>query len=399
MTGSELISAAAAADLLGVRRQTLYAYVSRGVLARVPGTDSNGHRVSMFDRAAVQALVERHRRPRSGVFELHIDTAVTDLDPAGRLLYRGRDACDLATTHSFEDVAEILWQSGLSGPWPTTADGIAPRVAQVCPESTSPAGRVRVALALLAADEDDDGRGAPLPDQVCAAARTAILAAANSLTSGATPAPEQSVAEIVATALVPDPKPEDVTLINAALVLLADHELATSTVAARAAASTHAGPYVTLLTGAAAMGGQLHGRAAAQAVPLVEATLEVGAAAALDQCDGVPPGFGHTVYTDADPRADCLFDLLGQVRPDLTEPIDDLCLQVRRRHSLAPNVDLAMAALTIGLPLRLGGAEAIFVLARLAGMTAHALEELQHRLRFRPRAVYTGPAEQPSHGD
>ncbi|KNX36915.1 citrate synthase [Luteipulveratus halotolerans] len=389
MSTPELIPAAAAADLLGVRRQTLYAYVSRGILTRSHATDDRGHRVSMFDRREVLALTERHRRDRTGVFELHLDTAVTHLDPAGRLLYRGRDACDLALTHSFEAVAEILWDTSSSGDWDVSDEAlwVWQHLDAACPADAMPAARVRVALAMLAACTAGPDR--PSPSDVRRLARVAVMTAAGALGRPTAPWPG-SVALAASRALSPTGD-RAASAIGTALVLLADHELATSTVAARAAASTHADPVVTFLTGAAAMGGPLHGRAGEAAYALLRDAATLGAAAALDRRgERTPPGFGHAVYTDTDPRAECLLDVVLDGQPHLSDTIDDLSLQVRRRHGLAMNVDLAMAAATMALPLRPGAAEGIFVVARLAGMAAHALEELEHRLRFRPRAVYTG---------
>ena len=58
----------------------------------------------------------------------------------------------------------------------------------------------------------------------------------------------------------------------------------------------------------------------------------------------------------------------------------------------APNVDFALAALVRAHGLRPGSSATIFTVARIAGIVAHALEEYEHRLRFRPRASYVGPA-------
>lgn len=391
MATEELITAAAAADLLGVQRQTVYAYVSRGILTRVSGTDARGHRVSLFDRAAVQTLAQSNQRPRTGVFELHIDTSVTDLDPSGRFLYRGRDACELATTSTFEEVAELLWGLPQAGDW--VPDELCAetwrRLELACPPEATPVDRFRLALTLLSAAHPTHDR---TPAAVTAAARRAIIACAGSIV---TPSPVAgqafSVAAGVARGLaVGAQATESERLVNAALVLMADHELATSTVAARAAASTHSDHELTLLTGAAAMGGPLHGGASRRVERLLESCAADGVQPTIDRLSRPPAGFGHSVYQDIDPRGELLLDAIAGIRPELDELIASLTLAVRRRFSLAPNVDLGLAALTQAIDLRPGSGEAIFTLARLAGMTAHALEELQHRLRFRPRAVYTG---------
>jgi citrate synthase len=72
--------------------------------------------------------------------------------------------------------------------------------------------------------------------------------------------------------------------------------------------------------------------------------------------------------------------------------VEEVVRLVGREHGPAPNVDFALGALSVGCALTPGAAEAIFSLARVAGLIAHAIEEYPHRLRFRPRAAYTGPA-------
>jgi citrate synthase len=74
-------------------------------------------------------------------------------------------------------------------------------------------------------------------------------------------------------------------------------------------------------------------------------------------------------------------------------------LEVAEARGLpAPNVDFALAALVKAHGLRPGSSATIFTVARIAGIVAHALEEYEHRLRFRPRASYVGPAPFPSAG-
>jgi citrate synthase len=105
------------------------------------------------------------------------------------------------------------------------------------------------------------------------------------------------------------------------------------------------------------------------------------------------PGFGLGVYRDRDPRADALLALLPRAAPPERVAIaEEVVRLVGRQDGPAPNVDFALAALSVGCALAPGAAEAIFSIARVAGLVAHAIEEYPHRLRFRPRAAYTGPA-------
>src|SRR5580700_10513723 len=96
-----------AALLLGVKLTTLYAYVSRGLLA---SHQEPGGRRSMFDLADIERLAARQRGGRQVESRLAtIATGVTQLRPDGPF-YRGRRATELAVDQSFEEVAALLWQ-------------------------------------------------------------------------------------------------------------------------------------------------------------------------------------------------------------------------------------------------------------------------------------------------
>jgi citrate synthase len=220
------------------------------------------------------------------------------------------------------------------------------------------------------------------------------------------------------------PRAEEVAALKAALILLADHELAASTFAARVAASAWAGPYRVILAGLGPLGGALHGGAGLEVEALLDGvTADADPEAALDAliAAGPVPGFGHRVYRDRDPRADHLLARLGlgRGRPALTNSdrgrpslsigsrrstapapterrstalaVAALLEAAEARGLPAPNVDFALAALVKAHGLRGGSSATIFTVARIAGIVAHALEEYEHRLRFRPRASYVGP--------
>jgi citrate synthase len=164
------------------------------------------------------------------------------------------------------------------------------------------------------------------------------------------------------------------------------------------AASAWADPYGVVLTGLGPLGGALHGAASTEAERLlVDAAGPGGAARALGERlsgDGPPPGFGHRVYRDRDPRADHLLGLLAGCARDAgaAGAVADVVGIARGRGLPFPNVDLALAGLATSMRLRPGSAATIFALARTVGLVAHGLEEYRHRLRFRPRATYVGVA-------
>lgn len=170
------LSTKEAAELLGVKPETVYAYVSRGQLSsrRVPGG-----RASTFDAKEVEALARRNRResagsPGSGA-ELSVRTRLTFID-TDRYYFRGVDAVELASRHSYEEVAEWLWtgrlQPGatLTAPEPSVA--AARRAVDALPEHTGPTDRLRVAA--IAAATADPLRFDLSEDAVLATARVLI---------------------------------------------------------------------------------------------------------------------------------------------------------------------------------------------------------------------------------
>src|SRR6185369_16827480 len=106
MADASWLTAAQATARLGVKPQTLYAYVSRGLVRR---ERPPGSRTSRYSRADVERLADHGRpRVRDGRPEIVVDQAVTQLDPAGRLAYRGWDATQAACTARYEEVAAWL---------------------------------------------------------------------------------------------------------------------------------------------------------------------------------------------------------------------------------------------------------------------------------------------------
>ena len=194
-------------------------------------------------------------------------------------------------------------------------------------------------------------------------------------------------------------------MLRAALVLLADHELAASTLAARVAASVRADPYAVVATGLGAVGGALHGGASLGAETMLAAAPD---AAAVPRVVGEllrrgerVPGFGHFVYRGGDPRAGLLLAMVRRAVPASPRlaVVDAVLAEMHRRSLPEPNIDFALAVLASCAGMIRGAGEAIFAVARTAGWLAHAMEEYTASTPRRPRAVYTGPAHrQADHG-
>jgi citrate synthase len=253
--------------------------------------------------------------------------------------------------------------------------------------------RLVVALAAVA----DPMRADLRPPAVRHTARGLIAAMVDALPERSDPVDASIAARLWSRLHDAQPTPERLRALDGALILLADHELALSALAARVAASAHADPYLVVLAGLCAQGGPLHGGAATAVERLLSSIPDAQVVPAVlgeRMAAGDPlPGFGHAVYHGADPRATALLALVERAQPDPARlAVLHAVLETTGRHDgPKPNIDLALGALTDCLGLLGGSAEAIFAIARCAGLIAHALEEYPHRLRFRARAAYIGP--------
>ncbi|MFD2649829.1 citrate/2-methylcitrate synthase [Devosia albogilva] len=372
---AEWLSANEALDLLGTQPQTLYANVSRGRIKAKP--DPRDSRRSLYRAEDVRRLAQRGagRRKQAAVAaeairwgEPVLNTAISTIDD-GRLLYRGRDAALLSREATLEEVAGLLWGAGsLSLPQPGDASGqgigaafeVLARRAALDPPTVgrSPAVLRAEAAGLLAdvgvALAGTEPRGAGLYTRL--AARWGRSGTADRL--------------------------------RRALVLLADHELNASTFAARVTASTGASLAAALLSGVAALTGPLHGTAALSALGLIEEAERVGPERAVMNRlgQGVPiPAFGHPLYPEGDVRA---VELMANL--DVPDVCRELAEAGERVTGRAPNIDFALAVLTLSEELPREAPLVLFALGRTVGWLAHALEQVESGELIRPRARYVG---------
>ncbi|GLX21440.1 MULTISPECIES: citrate/2-methylcitrate synthase [Streptomyces] len=388
-----------AAQLLGVKPATVYAYVSRGQLGSRRDAAGRG---STFDAREVEALARRSRREAAApAGELSVRTALTLIE-ADRYFFRGVDAVELASRYPYEEVAEWLWTGtlphGARFTAPPDALTAARRAVAALPEHSGPLDRLRVAVA--AAAVVDPLRFDLSEEAVLGSARCLIPTLVGALPgSEAAPAPEGDGR--LARALWPrltghEPDQAAVDALDLALALLVDHDLAASTLAVRVAASARAHPYAVVSAGLGALEGPLHGAAGRLAHRMLAEVLERGGAAPVVaehlRAGRRVPGLGHRLYRGEDPRARALFahlEGLPAAAPALGAARD--VAAVMARHGLHPNVDLALAVLTVSCGMTAEAGETVFAVARTAGWIAHALEEYQERpLRMRPSGHYTG---------
>jgi citrate synthase len=370
----EWLSRDEALATLGVRPQTLYAYVSRGLIERRP--DAVDPRLSEYRGDDILVLTKRRARGRRTASiaasamawgEPVIPTRISTV-AHGQLIFRGRRAAELADHATVEEVAALLWEQPVAA-FPVAASNSDPFRAL--------AGLIEGAKPIL-------GRA---PGKLAQEAASAIAAIAASF--GA--AGDGPIHERLARGWSLDAAGTD--LVRRALVLLADHELNPSTFAARIAASTGAPMAACLMVGLSTLSGPKHGGAgAALAALTAEAKangVDIAVARWLAAGHGLP-GFGHPLYPHGDPRAAALLPLvtLDPVLVELRDAVVDAT-------DALPNIDFALLAISVAAGLPADAPFRLFATARGIGWAAHAIEQSASGAVIRPRALYQGLTTNP----
>jgi citrate synthase len=383
-----------AADRLGVKVDTLYAYVSRGLLR---STEVAGSRERHYDAEEVERFREGRGTARTTSAPpealMPVIPSAICLIEDHRFYYRGQDALRLGETATLEDVAAILWgerePAAASHP-PTPAARVppSPRMrGEGWGEGLPTLQRCQLRLAESAAADP-----AALELTLAGIVRTGWLILAE-LTACVTDvdASSQPIHEQLAALWRLDDAGAD--LVRRCLVLLADHELNASTFVARCVASTGATPYAVVSGALAALSGRRHGGASARAEALFH---ELGdaepmpiLAARLARGDDIP-GLGQPLYPQGDPRALAIIKALKTARPAAGARAAAAAVAAMELTGKLPNVDFGLGATTSALGLPAGAALAIFLIARSVGWIAHAMEQYQSGVLIRPRARYIG---------
>ena len=344
----------------------------------------------------------------------------------GVLSYRGVDIHDLAEQASFEEVCFLLWHGRL----PTRAElgNLQSELAasRALPDAvvrlmrSLPPGNGMDALRTLTSvlahtdpDVSDQSPEANLRKAVRLTAQMATLVATYGRFSegGAPIDPDPALGHAANFLLVltgERPGALAAHAFDVALVLHADHELNASTFAARVAAATLTDVHSAVVAGVGALKGPLHGGANANVMRML---LDFGAEAEPSQVEAAIrerlarkeriPGFGHRVYRTEDPRATHLRRLSSDLGARVGQPQwFDLsrCIAavVKAEKGLDPNVDFYSASTYYTLGIAIDLFTPIFAVSRIAGWTAHILEQYANNRLIRPRAEYTGrPHPQP----
>jgi citrate synthase len=338
----------------------------------------------------------------------------------GRLIYRGYDIRDLAARSTFEEVAYLLWYSRL--PNASQLFELRHRMAELrvlpdalaetidsLPREALPMDILRTAVSALALLEPEETK--PGASSIGGAQRlTAVLPTIlgrilrrRSKGGPIEPRPDLSQAAYTLYALFGrEPSELDARAMDVMLILHADHELNASTFAARVTASTLSDLYSAITSAIGTLKGPLHGGANERVMELLA---EIGTP---DRAEDVVKaklarherimGFGHRVYKVEDPRATILREWSHKVGEEkgnllyytLLRKVEEV---VHREKGLYPNVDLYSGSVCALLAIPPDLFTPLFASSRVAGWTAHVLEEYDDLRLIRPTAKYIGATD------
>jgi citrate synthase len=382
-----LLSSAEASRYLGVSRQTLYAYVSRGWVRSEAGDSSRSRRYNRLDLERLRQRKEVRSEPARNLTTALswgvplLETELTLIDE-GQLYYRGRNAVELARSERFFSVIKWFWNQNQPFQVFTDGTGFNPR-----PRSLPLREFQRYLLEL--SDRDVGGYDLSMPNALSTGWR--ILELFLRCLVGRSNVRLEDAAEQLQQAWAPK-SPDLAGLLNAALILCMDHELNASSFTARVVASAESSLYEVVLAGLCALRGHRHGGMSLlcyQLLTELESTNTLRTTLVeWHREKGFVPGFGHPLYPAGDIRAKALLQMLKKTRVGQYQAkLVAQAVQVLRKPA---TIDLVLAALARAYDLPASTPFTIFTLGRIAGWIGHAIEQHRQGGLIRPRARYIG---------
>lgn len=340
----------------------------------------------------------------------------------GILTYRGYNINDLAANSTFEETIDLLWYGVLPNrellakltrklvaarPLPAEVLG----AMKLFPTKSTPMDVLRTVVSQLGlhdVDETDNSVSANVRKSIRLTAQMpTIVAAWHNIHQGREPVAPRTDLSHAANFLYmldgKEPTPQAARILDIALILHMDHGLNASTFVARSIASTESDMYSAISGALGALKGPLHGGANEAVMRML---LQLGDVSevepfvkdALNNHRKVP-GFGHRIYKTNDPRATQLRRIAGELAKhtgnrkwyDMSEKMREI---VWNERQLYVNVDFYSASVyyTLGIPIELF--TPIFAVSRVAGWTAHVMEQLLDNRIMRPDSEYVGPRDQ-----
>jgi citrate synthase len=401
IAGDDYVSSRDALRILQVKPQTLYSYVSRGLIRR---RVKPGHRTSYYNREDIHRLKSRsiarsgHGPAAASAMywgEPVLETAITEITPSGPR-YRDHFATDLARDNrSFETVSDYLW----TGHWPpaegawtnaSIPSSLISEFAKVDPSDFRYVLTQSIVLLAKTWNSDPALRETPCPASSVLAVMAGAFGFLGPKAKYAGLAKGETIAHGLARMLGIRTAEKNVRALNAALVLMADHELTTPTFVARISASAGCDMPSCILAGLQVHFGSEFGLCCDRLETLLDWNPRTADRARPSARGRSTPGFDNPLYVHGDPRANYLLELAL----DLDGPRDGAsgALQVIKTHfpSVQTRINLCEALVVLsralGLPHQAAGG--LLALSRSAGCAAHVFEQRTQNSVIRPRGKF-----------
>jgi citrate synthase len=388
------LTADEAARRLGIRRETLYAYVSRGFVRSQPSAGrTRARRYAREDVERLRRRTEERRDPGKAAARALdwgtpvLESALSYID-GRRLFYRGQDATALATSRTVQEVASLIWTGGFDAPLAAARPSPADAVSRMLPFVA------RAQATLARAGAADPAAGDLRPESVARTGWQLLLLLTHVAAGSVDAAIDLTLARAWRTV-------RSTPLLRAALILSADHELNVSSFTARCVASAGSTPYAVVIAALSALEGTRHGGASARVEAMLAALRSARslrrAMAERQRRGEAIEGMGHPLYPQGDPRAGALLAMLrNQVgRSGDMSFVLEVMSAARETTGDLPNLDFSLAALARVLRLPAGAPLMLFALGRTIGWIGHAIEQYATGQLIRPRARYVGEAPAP----
>lgn len=385
------ITATEAASLLGIKKESLYTYVSRHLIQSIE--DPNDKKAKLYCFADIQKFLTRKNSPttekivkQSLLWGMPVLESSITLIEDNVLYYKGISVLQLAKKQSIEEVAALIWTGDASNSVKLFSNRT-----DVVVDTNLSLNRHEIQNFLLQLDENDLSFR-KLEDMPDLGAKI-LLSIISNLTQNDS---KDSIDYKLANYFCPKDKngPE---LIKKALILIADHELNASSFTARVVASTGANLYQVIVAGLAALSGYKHGANSFKVDAMLrelkrDVAFEKNLRSWLDRGEQIV-GFGHNLYPKGDIRAKILLELL-QSKYSTNEEFAMLMTiknHCQKSTSLEPNIDFALVCLAKILGQNAEFSFLLFALGRIIGWVGQAIEEYGEKRLIRPRAKYIGP--------
>jgi citrate synthase len=340
-----------------------------------------------------------------------VQTEIMEPDrEGGSLRYRGLDVEPLVGRYPFENVWGLLVDDDLNSTMPPPEPYEPPALSGNAPSDLqSETARLSGVWKLGKLNEISDEQAREDLGRL-SAQMMEIVARSAAKADGRDPAPDDVVArgETAAEKFLlrwrGEADPKAAKAIDTYWICTAEHGLNASTFTARVVASTGADCGAALSAAVGALSGPLHGGAPAYVKPMLQEVEEMGdperwVSDALASGKRIM-GFGHRVYRAEDPRSRILKQTakeLGSPQVELAEELEQVALKaLQERHPervLATNVEYYSAIVLDVAEIPPPLAPAMFACSRVAGWSAHILEQKRTGRLFRPSAQYVGPSE------